>query len=126
MVEPANVHPSGSPERPTHLDGPVLRVVRLPGRQGLRVVGEVDLTTHRDWVSALESLLVDGTPARLDLSGLSFVDARGTVALVAVARRLAPGRTLTLYRPPVCLRRILDLFWSGELIEITSENEEQG
>lgn len=120
-----HLQPSESPG-PTRRPEPALRVSLLPGRMGLVVAGEVDLATHRKWDSALESLLVNGIPGRLDLSGLSFIDGRGTAALVVVARRMAPDRILTLYRPPLCLRRILELFWPGELLEIKAEDEEAG
>ncbi len=126
MAESGNirhVHPGG-PADTAHLGDPFLQVVRLPGRQGLSVLGEVDLTTHRRWERALESLLAADTSARLDLSGLSFIDAYGAAALVAAAQRMTSDTTLTLYRPPLCLRRILDMLWPGELPVITIEDEE--
>lgn len=98
-----------------------LRVTRLPGGKGLAIAGEVDLATHRSWQRTVTSLLVNGAPARLDLSGLSFVDGHGAAVLMSVSRQLAPDRTLTLYRPPLCLRRLLDLFWSEDHIVIVDE-----
>lgn len=103
-----------------------LRVSWLPGRTGLAAAGEVDVATHRGWRSTLELLLVDGIPGRLDLSGLTFIDGHGTAALVGLARRMGPDRRLTLYRPPYCLRRVLDLFWSDVPLEIEDEDEEAG
>jgi len=126
MAESGNirhVHPGGPVDAAHRLGDPVLQVVRLPGQQGLRVLGEVDLTTHRRWEDALESLAADMSP-RLDLSGLSFIDAYGAAALVAVAQRMTSATTLTLYRPPLCLRRVLDMLWPGELPVITIEDEE--
>ncbi len=120
---------STKPRRP---GGPVrfldagLRVTRLPGGTGLAVTGEVDLANHRSWQRTVSSLLVNGAPTRLDLSGLSFIDGRGAAALVSVAREMAPERTLTLYRPPLCLRRLLDLFWSEDHIKIVIVDEEAG
>ena len=82
------------------------------------------MTTHRRWEHALESLLAADTAPRLDLSGLSFIDAYGAAALVATAQRMTSDTTLTLYRPPLCLRRILDMLWPGKLPVITIEDEE--
>ncbi len=112
--------------RPTRPFEDELRVTRLPGGKGLAVAGEVDLATHRSWQRAVTSLLVNGAPARLDLSGLSFVDGHGAAVLVSVAQKMTPGRTLTLYQPPRCLRRLLDLFWSGGHVEIVIVDEEAG
>lgn len=114
---------SAEPRRPVE-EG--LRVTRLPGDEGLAVAGEVDPATHRDWQNALTSLLVSGVPARLDLSRLSFVDAHGAAVLMSVARKVAPGRTLTLYQPPPCLLRLLDLFWPEDQVEIVIVDEEAG
>ncbi|MDQ3788862.1 MAG: STAS domain-containing protein [Actinomycetota bacterium] len=94
---------------------------RLPGGKGLAVAGEVDLATHRNWQSTVRSLLVDDAAARLDLSGLSFIDGHGAAVLMSVAEKMAPQRTLTLYRPPLCLRRLLDLFWSEDHVVIVIE-----
>ena len=102
-----------------------LRVSRLPGGKGLAVAGEVDMATHRNWRTAATWLLDTGTHTRLDLSGLTFIDGHGAAVLVTVAQKMAPSRTLTLYRPPLCLRRLLDLFWPDG-IQITIEDEEAG
>ena len=113
--------------RSSRVRGPVshfqsgLWVSWLPGETGLAAAGEVDVATRRRWHGTLELLLADGTPGRLDLSGLTFIDGHGTAALVALARRMAPDRRLTLYRPPYCLRRVLDLFWSDVPLEIVDE-----
>jgi anti-anti-sigma regulatory factor len=101
-----------------------LVVLPLAGQKGLRVIGAVDLSTRRDWDDALAALHDDDTAGRLDLSGLSFIDARGAASLVGAARRMAPTANLTLYRPPLCLRRILDVFWSDEEPVIVIEDEE--
>lgn len=102
----------------------LLAVEWSPGWEGLRVTGEVDLATRDVWADVLAALLGGDTSGRLDLSGLSFIDVQGTVALTDVARRMPPPRNLTLYRPPVSLRRALDLFWSSETPVIVIEDEE--
>ena len=106
--------------------GRTLTVEWSPGRESLRVVGEVDLATRGVWSDLLATLHGNDAPGRLDLSGLSFIDVQGTGALVDAARRLAPTRQLTLSRPPLCLRRTLDLFWVSETPVIVIEDEEAG
>jgi anti-anti-sigma factor len=101
---------------------PLLSVERLPGHAGLRVFGEVDAATSGKWAEVLAALRIDGTPGRLDLSGLSFIDVRGVTSLVETARRLPSGQ-LRLYRPPWCLRRILDAVWMDEMNYIVIEDE---
>jgi anti-anti-sigma regulatory factor len=103
-----------------------LTVEWSPGRDSLRVVGEVDLATRDVWSDLLATLQGSDAPARLDLSGLSFIDVQGTGALVAAARRMAPTRQLTLSRPPLSLRRTLDLLWVSETPVIVIEEEEAG
>ena len=101
-----------------------LAVEWSPGRESLRVTGEVDLATRDVWADVLTALLGDDTSGRLDLSGLSFIDVQGAAALTDVARRIPPPRSLTLYRPPLSLRRALDLFWSSESPAIVIEDGE--
>jgi anti-anti-sigma regulatory factor len=115
-----------SPERAGRMLNRTLTVEWSPGRDSLRVVGEVDLATQDVWSDLLATLHGSDAPARLDLSGLSFIDVQGAGALLAAARRMAPTRQLTLSRPPLCLRRILDLFWVSETPVIVIEEEEAG
>ncbi len=103
-----------------------LTVEWSPGQESLRVVGEVDLATRDIWSDVLATLHGNDTPGRLDLSGLSFIDVQGVGALVDTARRLAPTKQLTLSRPPLCLRRTLDLFWLSEMPVVVIEDEEAG
>ena len=128
MAGPDSAAPPAAPQvqdLPPPRAHPSLRVRRLSGNEGLRVAGEVDVHTYSAWDEVLAELPVDGTPVRLDLSGLLFIDARGVAALVAAAHRLPPGIRLRLYRPPWCLRRILDVLWStATATEIVIEEAE--
>jgi anti-anti-sigma regulatory factor len=100
------------------VDDQRLTVLQLPGRSGLRVVGEVGLTTRAEWMSALERAVRDGEDMRegervyrLELSALTFVDAAGASVLVATAQALEEGRRIVLHRPPPALSWLLELFW---------------
>nr|WP_239071769.1 STAS domain-containing protein [Amycolatopsis sp. SID8362] len=101
-----------------------MRVTRLPGQGGLRVIGEVDLSTRDVWRGALESATSDGAPGRLELSRLSFIDVRGTDLLVAAAGRRSGPAPLTLARPPLGLRRMLTLLYPTEPVKIVIEELE--
>ena len=108
----------------TTVTNPPLKVLRLPDQAGLRVIGEVDLTTRDGWRNALAALHVNGTSVRLDLSELTYIDVQGCTALVAAAHQIAPT-PLTLYQPPPSLRRALALLWPGQLPTIAIEDMEE-
>jgi ABC-type transporter Mla MlaB component len=94
-----------------------LQVLPLPDRRGVRVIGDVDLSTRDTWQTALESATANEASARMDLSQLSFIDARGTAMLVAAA-------PLTLIHPPAILRRMLTLLYPAEPAKIVIEELE--
>jgi anti-anti-sigma regulatory factor len=91
---------------------PALSVSPLTGRSGLRVAGEIGLTTQPIWERALElAVREDEDVYHLELSAVTFVDVAGAGALAAAAQRLSDGRRIVLNRPPATLRRVLEIFW---------------
>ncbi|MEV6026030.1 STAS domain-containing protein [Streptomyces sp. NPDC052036] len=85
----------------------------LPGRPGVRVVGEVTLDTRRVWREALGLLMrQEGTPLHMELSELAFIDVAGVTDLVTAARS-RPEAHIVVHRPPPQLTRVLDIFWPG-------------
>ncbi|MGW0334754.1 STAS domain-containing protein [Streptomyces sp. NPDC003011] len=91
---------------------PALTVSPLGERSGLRVAGEVGLTTHEVWRRALDrAVREDGDVYYLELSAVTFVDVAGVGALAFAAQQLGDGRRMVLHRPPPGLRRVLDMFW---------------
>ncbi|CAM5238798.1 Anti-sigma factor antagonist OS=Streptomyces alboniger OX=132473 GN=CP975_25995 PE=4 SV=1 [Streptomyces alboniger] len=91
---------------------PELTVSPLTTRSGLRVSGEVGLSTHEVWERALEQAVrEDGDVYYLELSAVTFVDVAGVGALAAAAQELGDGRRMVLHQPPPALRRVLDMFW---------------
>ncbi|MEV6449018.1 STAS domain-containing protein [Amycolatopsis sp. NPDC051716] len=101
-----------------------LRVVPLPDGRGLRVVGAVDLSTREIWGDVLESATANGSPIRLDLSELSFIDTRGTSMLVTAAQSRPGTAPLTITRPPTVLRRVLTVLCPDEPMKIVIEEQE--
>jgi anti-anti-sigma factor len=108
---------AGSPARPDEAErlrglvAPLQVVDHDGGRVGLRVAGEVDLNSHQVWEQALHRVLGRSGDVHLDLTGLRFIDARSTVALVRVAGMLADGQRLVLHHPPPSLQRVLETLW---------------
>ncbi|WP_410675451.1 STAS domain-containing protein [Amycolatopsis sp. cmx-4-68] len=102
-----------------------LQVVRLPDRRGVQVIGEVDLSTRDIWQRALESATAAAeAPARLDLSQLAFIDARGAAMLVEAARHQPDTAPLMLTRPPAVLCRMLTLLYPAAAVNIVIEEVE--
>ncbi|MEV1286464.1 STAS domain-containing protein [Micromonospora sp. NPDC049679] len=88
-----------------------LAVLPVPGRPGLRLVGEVDCATRHILDAALETMLGDAGDVHLDLTELTFIDVGGATSLVLWASRLRGGRRMILHDPPYELRRIIDMLW---------------
>jgi anti-anti-sigma factor len=86
----------------------------------LRVSGEVDLVTAPVLQRHIDAAVSAGRPTIvIDLSGTTFLDARGVGALVA-ARKLAGknGTRLVIRRPPALVRRVLELADQIDRMEI--------
>lgn len=96
-----------------------MAITPLPGQAGLRVAGEVDITNHEEFRSALAALPADGVASvHLDLSLLGFMDVAGARELVAL-RLSRPCLRLILHNPPASLRRIIGLLKPAAGIEIS-------
>ncbi|WP_044381365.1 STAS domain-containing protein [Streptomyces cyaneogriseus] len=94
---------------------PGLTVSPLTGRAGVRMAGEVGLSTRGIWEDALEQAVLEGEDVYyLELSGVTFADVAGVGALVAAAQRLPAGARFVLHRPPHVVPRVLELFWPGQ------------
>jgi anti-anti-sigma factor len=89
------------------------------GRVGLRVVGEADLHSHRAWEQALTRVLERSGDVHLDLTGLRFIDAHSTAALVRIADTLTDDQRLVLHQPPPALRRVLQMLWPDGVPALT-------
>lgn len=83
--------------------------------RGLRLTGELDLSTAQTLIEAAEATLVERALAPgkgdllLDLSGLSFMDSSGLRALIAVASQLESQGKLVLVSPGTMVLRLFEL-----------------
>lgn len=102
--------------------GVVLQIDTLPDNAGLRVIGEISVSTRTVWQQALKQLVERRTDVlHVDLSRVRFVDVAGVTDLAVTAKCLPEGRRMVLHRPPAQVPRILELFWPGlAAIEVTA------
>jgi hypothetical protein len=95
-----------------------LTIRPLPGRAGLMLVGEADITTLEALRAALAALPADGTgDIYLELTGLRFIDVSCTRELIAITERHPAGR-LIAHDPPASLLRITALIYPEARIKI--------
>jgi anti-sigma B factor antagonist len=64
----------------------VEETVDSDGRVRLLLVGELDHATTQGLTQRLDQLKEDGSPVRLDLSGLEFIDSSGIRSLIVSLR----------------------------------------
>lgn len=87
----------------------ILTIGALPGRTGLIIAGEADLTVQDQLHAALAALPADGAAGIcLNLSGLRFIDVACTRELIAVTSR-HPAAHVVIHDPPAVLLRIAAL-----------------
>ena len=86
----------------------------------LRVTGEVDLVTAPVLQRSIDAAIASGRPSIvIDLSGTTFLDARGVGALVAARKQAGRnGSRLIIRRPPALVRRVLELADQVDRMEI--------
>jgi anti-anti-sigma factor len=94
---------------------PYLTVRRLPEGSGVRLAGEVGLTTRPVWTEVLADAVAAGGGSAyvLDLAEVGFVDVAGVEALARAVERLDADRRLVLHNPPRTLKRVLEMYWPG-------------
>ncbi len=86
---------------------PLFDVAPLEGGQGLRLFGELDLSTVADLVAALDTL-PDGAGV-LDLKDLSFMDGHALHAFERYARTRNGDGPLVLANASTQVRRLFEL-----------------
>jgi anti-anti-sigma factor len=91
-----------------HASGPApFSVVSLEHARGLRLVGELDLSTVEALRAVLDTLPADANV--LDLAELSFMDASGLHALEQYASSLNGAGPLVLEHVPAQVRRLFQI-----------------
>jgi anti-anti-sigma factor len=113
--------PQGRPRALTPRS-PILEVFRLEQERGLRLAGELCLSSVGDLLAILDTVPEDAEV--LDLGDLTFMDSSGLHAFEQHARRL-DSRPLVLRNPPAQVRRLFALTGahSNPDLELRSEGD---
>lgn len=93
---------------------PLFQVLPVEHGRGLRLVGELDLSTVAHLLAALARLPKDADVSTLDLADLSFIDASGLHALEQYAESLDGARPLVLEHASAHVRRLFDVTGMSE------------
>ncbi len=93
----------------------------------LRVSGEVDVASVHTFRDALDAIISEAhSPAVVDLSRVTFIDARGVSALVAAHRQVSGTEvTLVLLDPAPSVRRLLEITGLDEHFTVESSGAEK-
>jgi anti-sigma B factor antagonist len=94
--------------------------------RALVVTGELDLATAPRLRQQLAMLIEEAhSPALVDLSGVSFVDAAGLSPFLAARRSVEPTDVeLVLLNPSAPVRRLLEITETSELFELRDAGSE--
>jgi anti-anti-sigma regulatory factor len=104
---------------------PILEVLPLEDGRGLRLAGELCLSTVGDLVAVLDTL-PEGAGV-IEVGELSFMDSSGLHAFEGYAARLEP-RPLLLRNPTAPVRRLFELTgaYLNPAIELQSDDGHRG
>ena len=93
----------------------------------LRVSGEVDIATEPTFRRALDAVIAEAhSPAVVDLSQVTFIDARGRSAQICDRRAVFGTEiTLVLLDPSPSVRPLLEMTGLDEHFDIESSEAEQ-
>jgi anti-anti-sigma factor len=84
--------------------------------------GELDACSVTCLTGRLTPVAMTGRDIVVDLSGLSFVDTAGLIALVDLQRHATTaGGSLRLTKPPRLLRRLLELAGMNDMFAVVGE-----
>ena len=97
-----------------------------PTETGVRLTGDSDLSTRDEFTAAMrmleEARPPGGEPLVLELSGLSFIDAHSTGAILRLAASLPPPRRLEV-RCGAHQRRMLNVLGARTVRQLTISTE---
>jgi anti-anti-sigma factor len=86
-----------------------LVITEMESPRGLRLAGELDLSTTRELARFLDPKLVEGGDVTLEVSALTFMDSTGLQVLIRSAIALEGKGRVILKSPGNLVRSILDL-----------------
>ena len=97
-----------------------LRVVRSDGRMHIAPCGELDIATSPQLEQAVSEATTEAVPELvLDLRELTFMDSTGLRTLAqASTRAQQAGTTLSIWRGPRQIERVLEISGLGALLPL--------
>jgi anti-anti-sigma regulatory factor len=104
------------PRRHDGPDRPECRVLPHPQHTGVRLVGEIDLSTRSVLFGALSSLGVEDSDVYIDVSELTFIDVAGLAELVTFTEERRPHRVV-IEAPSTLIRRVAGVLWGDGGLE---------
>ena len=97
----------------------------LAGAVVVRVVGDLDVATEVEFVARARDLRVASMPrVVVDLTGVTFLDARGIAALVELTRQVNEGGGRLALVAMLTARRLLHLALLDRVITVVNTVEE--
>jgi ABC-type transporter Mla MlaB component len=100
-------------------DGTVPLAIFAATEDGVRVAGELDLTTAAPFARALRARAAVSPRVEVDLEGVRFADLGGLRTVYEVARELPSDSLIVLNRTPSHARRLLRLLaWQDPRVQV--------
>lgn len=91
---------------------------RLGGQRILRLEGELDLASAKEFEERLAALVSSQSASVVDLSELSFMDSTGLALLIAASKQAQEnGGRVSVRAPSPPVRRMMELCGVADLID---------
>jgi anti-sigma B factor antagonist len=99
----------------------------MEGQVGLRLAGELDISSAPELTEALRPMIIQGGEVLLDCAALAFMDSAGFRVLIEVSESLPEGGRLVLLAPGPQITRTFELLGLEKLqnVEIREEDLDQ-
>ena len=92
---------------------PILKIVQTDEPRGLRLSGELDMSSAPELEEALAEFAIRGETVTLDLSELTFCDSYGLHVVVRHALSMNGNGPLVLVNPSPIVRQALEIIGVG-------------
>ncbi len=91
------------------------------------MTGELDLVTAAQFEAELDTVVSEAhSPAKVDLSGVTFLDSSGLQALIRARSRLVGTDVhLVLVNPSQVCRKVLEVTDTAQLFEVVTGNDDK-
>ncbi|MGK5627352.1 STAS domain-containing protein [Streptomyces sp. URMC 123] len=126
MTAVRRAHPAVLDARHAHHREPLLRVIRLADRRGLRLGGEIDRTNIEEFAAALVAAFHPGESFHLELDELRYADVAAVRLMVQTAEAFPNGHRVVLHSPAPLIRATLRIYGWDRLPTLLIEERSSG